>query len=197
MKKLGEYEIMPLVPMAPVADPQMSPDGARVLFTHSEVNMEEDKYDTQIWLLELKKKKPVQFTFGKENSSNPRWSHDGKRILFTSNRPSQDDPKAEDEKKKKAQIFVIPADGGEAKQITQIEEGVQNPAWSPDSKNILFRANVFKGEKAPEKSRSEQILEEQTAKEKEAKPEAEKPEEKKAEEKPKEKPEAKKEKGKE
>ena len=98
MKKLEEIKIMPLFPMAPVADPQMSPDGARVLFTHSEANMEEDKYDTQIWLLDLKKKKPVQFTFGKENSSNPRWSPDGKRILFNSKRTSHDDPTAEDER---------------------------------------------------------------------------------------------------
>ena len=152
MKKLEEYEIMPLFPMAPIASPEISPDGTKVLFTHSEVNMEEDKYDTQIWLLDLKKKKPVQFTFGKENSSSPRWSPDGKRILFTSNRPSPDDPKEEDEKKKKAQIFVIPADGGEAKQITQIEEGAQSPAWSPEGKNILFTAKVFKGEKASEES---------------------------------------------
>lgn len=114
MQKLEEIEIMPLFPMAPVGDPQISPDGSHVLFTYSEVNMEEDKYDTQIWMLDLNKKKPVQFTFGKENSANPRWSPDGKRILFTSNRPSPDDPKSEDEKKKKAQFFVIPADGGEA-----------------------------------------------------------------------------------
>jgi dipeptidyl aminopeptidase/acylaminoacyl peptidase len=152
MQKLDEIEIMPLVPMAPVGDPQISPDGSHILFTYSEVNLDEDKYDTQIWMLDLSKRKPVQFTFGKENCSNPRWSPDGKTILFTSNRPSPDDPKAEDEKKKKAQLFVIPVDGGEARQITQVEEGVQDPEWSPDGRSIMFRANVFKGEKATEES---------------------------------------------
>ena len=33
---------MPLFPMAPGGDPQISPDGSRTLFTYSEVNMEED-----------------------------------------------------------------------------------------------------------------------------------------------------------
>jgi dipeptidyl aminopeptidase/acylaminoacyl peptidase len=152
MKKLEEYPVMPLIPMAPVGDPQVSPDGAKVLFTYSEVNMEEDKYDTQIWMRDLKERKPRQFTYSKENSSNPRWSPDGKMIAFTSNRPSEEDPKEEDKKKKKAQLFVIPTDGGEARQLTRVEEGVQKPTWSPDNKNIMFLSPVFKGEKANEES---------------------------------------------
>ena len=152
MKKLEEYPVMPLIPMAPVGDPQVSPDGAKVLFTYSEVNMEEDKYDTQIWIRDLKERRPRQFTYSKENSSNPRWSPDGKMIAFTSNRPSEEDPKEEDKKKKKAQLFVIPTDGGEARQLTRVEEGVQKPTWSPDNKNIMFLSPVFKGEKANEES---------------------------------------------
>jgi len=110
MKKLEDYEIMDLFPTQPVADPQVSPDGTKVLFTYSTVNMEDDKYDTHVWLLALGERRPRQFTFGKENATNPRWSPDGGSILFTSSRPSEGD-KEEDEKKK-AQLFVIPADGG-------------------------------------------------------------------------------------
>jgi len=145
MQKLEEIEVMPLFPMSPVGDPQISPDGSRVLFTYSEVNMKEDRYDTQIWLLDLGAKKPVQFTSGEKSSSNPRWSPKGDRILFTSSRPSQGD--SEDEKKK-AQLFIIPADGGEARQVTWVDEAVRSPAWSPDGRSILFLSNVFKGEKA-------------------------------------------------
>ena len=149
MKKLEDYKIMPLYAGQPVGDPQVSPDGSKVLFTYSEVNMEEDKYDTHIWLLDLSKKRPTQFTHGKENASSPRWSPDGKTILFTSSRPSEDDKK-DDKEKKKAQIYLLPVDGGEAKRITDFEDGVQNPVWSPDGKTIYFTSAIFKGEKRKE-----------------------------------------------
>jgi len=151
MKKLTDYKVMPVFPMAPVSDPQVSPDGTRVLFTHSTVNMEEDKYDTHIWLLDLREKRPRQFTHGANNESSPRWSPDGKQILFLSNRPAEGE-KPDEKKKKKNQIWVIPADGGEARQITNVEEGAQSPAWSPDGKSILFLSKVFKGEKATDES---------------------------------------------
>lgn len=65
MKKLEDYTIMPLFPSQPVDDPQISPDGSKILFTYSEVNLEEDKYDTHIWIYDLDEKKPRQFTYGK------------------------------------------------------------------------------------------------------------------------------------
>ena len=53
MQRLEEIEIMSLFPATPVGDPQINPDGLRILFTYSEVNIEKDRYDTQIWLLEV------------------------------------------------------------------------------------------------------------------------------------------------
>ena len=40
----------------------------------------------------------------------------------------------------KKQIYVIAADGGEARQLTKVETGVNNLAWSPDSKRMAFSA---------------------------------------------------------
>ncbi|MFB0543771.1 MAG: prolyl oligopeptidase family serine peptidase, partial [Candidatus Bathyarchaeia archaeon] len=146
MKKLVDYKIMPLFPSQPVSDPQVSPDGTKVLFTYTTTNMAENKYDTHIWLLPLKEKKPRQFTHGKNNDTSPRWSPDGRTILFLSNRVSEEE-KAGEEKKKKTQIWLIPADGGEARRLTSVEEGAQRPAWSRDGKTILFSSQVSKGEK--------------------------------------------------
>jgi dipeptidyl aminopeptidase/acylaminoacyl peptidase len=144
MKKLEDYQIIPIIPWQPVADPQISPEGDKVLFTYSKVDYENNEYDSKIWLYDLNDKNSRQFTFGNGQDSSPRWSPDGKLVLFISNRTTS----SEEKENKKMQLWVIPARGGEAKCITNVEGGIQSPEWSPDGKHILFLSKVFKGEKA-------------------------------------------------
>lgn len=40
------------------------------------------------------------------------------------------------------QLHVIPADGGDAKRLTALPLGVENPVWAPDSRRIAFLARV-------------------------------------------------------
>lgn len=146
MKKLKDYKCMPIFPVLPVSDPQISPNGEWVLFTYTTVNMKKNMYDSHIWLHLLKERKTRQFTYGNGYDTNPRWSPDGSAILFLSNRLS-DGKKTNDEEKKR-QVWIIPANGGEAKRLTSVDRDVQSPAWSSDGKTILFFSKVFKGEKA-------------------------------------------------
>jgi len=146
MKKLEDYKIPPIFSMQPVSDPQMSPNEDKVLFTYATTNMKENKYDSHIWVLRLKEKRPKQFTHGVGNDTSPRWSPDGKNVLFLSNRKSRME-ETKDERPR-MQIWVIPADGGEATCLTSVKEDAQRPIWSPDANTILFFSNVFKGEKA-------------------------------------------------
>ncbi|MBO0783734.1 MAG: S9 family peptidase, partial [Ktedonobacteraceae bacterium] len=44
--------------------------------------------------------------------------------------------------KGKPQIWVIPTDGGEARQLTFMEHGASSPVWSPDGARLLFNAKV-------------------------------------------------------
>lgn len=55
---------------------------------------------------------------------HPAWSPDGQRIAFTS--------------KIRGGIWVIPANGGEARQLSEFGS---RPAWSPDSRTIVFQSN--------------------------------------------------------
>lgn len=115
-----------------VADPQVSPDGARVAFTRVAVDEEKDAYVTDLWLADVPAPgvapvppRPLTFT-GRD--AQPRWSPDGASLAFVR--------KGEDGKP--AQVHVLPLGGGEARALTSLEGGASSPAWSPDGARIAF-----------------------------------------------------------
>ena len=124
---MKRVEIMDLAKIRAVSSPQISPDGGSAVFVHTVMDFEKDEYRGDLWIADLESGEARQFTSGRRKDGNPRWSPDGKRILFTSKPPAE-----EDEEKKKAQLYVIDVDGGEARQLTDLEKGVEGPRWSPD-----------------------------------------------------------------
>jgi dipeptidyl aminopeptidase/acylaminoacyl peptidase len=109
----------------------VSPNGNQSVFTITEYDIESDKGETNIYLLDNNNGYMRQLTFtGKD--SNPVWSPDGQQIAFVSRR--NDGP---------AQLFVLPLNGGEAKQITDLPVGVYGLKWFPDGQKIAFGANIL------------------------------------------------------
>ena len=106
--------------------PVISPDGNHVLFTVTQTDWKNNRYDTEIWISK-DGKKPFQLTHNPDGSSgNPKWSPDGKWIAFTSSRGN------------KNQIYTIYTDGGEAFPVTREKNGVGAFEWSPDEARIAF-----------------------------------------------------------
>src|SRR5436309_2087520 len=64
-----------------IADPQISPDGSRVVFVRVWVNQKADRYDTALWIVPTDGGAARQLTAGPRDS-NPRWSPDGKTVAF-------------------------------------------------------------------------------------------------------------------
>lgn len=107
-----------------VTDPQLHPDGVRVAFVVSRMNLEEDRYDRHVWLWDGTQARP--FTHG-PGDARPRWSPDGDRLAFLRTPP---DPDA------KAQVAVMPAGGGEARVLTDFALGAREAEWSPDGNRL-------------------------------------------------------------
>lgn len=110
-----------------VGDPQMSPDGTRVLFTRKHTD-EKNKTITQLYTVDLAGGEPRQWTRAEGGAGAGRWSPDGKQIAFISGRD-----------KPGSQIYLMPTDGGEARKLTSLDEGsIGEILWSPDSAKIAF-----------------------------------------------------------
>lgn len=107
----------------------LSPDGKQVAYSLATHDADDDADYEQLWLLSIATGAARQLTFGKQRNHSPQWSPDGKTLAFISNRSG------------KAQIHLLPVDGGEARQLTEFKQGIGGgPVWSPDGKQLAFSA---------------------------------------------------------
>ena len=116
-----------------VADPALAPDGSRVVFTYGWVVEESLESHSRLRMIRLDSgagKSATEFTQG-ERDSYPKFSPDGLTIAFL--RPDNDG---------RRQIWLIPADGGEARQLTRSPGNVIDLAWAPDSGKLAYSAGV-------------------------------------------------------
>ncbi|HRP62708.1 MAG TPA: hypothetical protein PK400_05385, partial [Phycisphaerales bacterium] len=110
-------------------------DGARAVFAVRSIAEEAGKkhawsYRSHLYLVELGpvESEPRQLTFGDRNDRSPQLSPDGRRVAFV--RGDEDTPG-------RSQVWVMPVDGGEARQVTSLPHGASSPRWSPDGKSLL------------------------------------------------------------
>src|SRR5882762_6320454 len=62
-----------------IANPRISPDGSRVVYTYVTVNQKKDGYDTSLWIIPTSGGTARQLTSGPRDTS-PQWSRDGKLL---------------------------------------------------------------------------------------------------------------------
>jgi dipeptidyl aminopeptidase/acylaminoacyl peptidase len=118
-----------------VVGADLSADGARVAYATTRVGKKDDE-DTEfsdLNLLDVASGESRRLTFSDSTNNAPSFSPDGEMIAFTSSRGE------------KPQLYLLPVAGGEARQLTDLKQGVGGgAAWSPDGKTIAFTAGPAK-----------------------------------------------------
>jgi dipeptidyl aminopeptidase/acylaminoacyl peptidase len=105
----------------------ISDDGKNVVYTVQSTDWNDNRFDSEIWLSK-NGTKPFQLTnTPKGSSTSPSFSPGGEWIAFLADRGN------------KNQIHVMNLSGGEAKAVTNEEEGVSSFEWHPSGTKFIFQ----------------------------------------------------------
>jgi Tol biopolymer transport system component len=102
-----------------LSNPTLTPDGQTVIFA----------YEGDLWKANVSDGNATRLTAMQGYETSPRVSPDGKWIAFTGRQYGNGD------------IYIMPVNGGDVKQITYHSANDEVTSWSWDSKSIYFNSN--------------------------------------------------------
>ncbi len=125
------FTIEDLYKIKSVGSAVISNDGKQFLFTVTNYDLPKSNSNTEVYLSNIDGSNQRKITNNKAADFSPIWDKDSKGFYFVSYRTGS------------AQLFYLPLNGGEARQITDFYMGINSPKISPDGTKIIFSTKVF------------------------------------------------------
>ncbi|MDP2633880.1 MULTISPECIES: S9 family peptidase [unclassified Pseudoalteromonas] len=116
-----------------VNNPQISPDGKKIIYLRSGYDIMKDSAKRSIWMYDVKQNQHYPLLADEHNYGQPTWSPDAKKIAFTSNRSGSN------------QLYVYWLEQDKLALLTQLPKSIRSLSWSNNSNNIAFTMNVPAG----------------------------------------------------
>ena len=145
-----------------LSDPHISPDGKLVAYVVTKIDRTQNRRNATIWMVAIDgSRAPWQFTTSPQSANSPRWSPDGQSLAFLSSRPTGETagtgttatPGAE---QLRSQVYVLSMNGGEARRVTNLKNGISSLQWSPDGNRLVVVSRTGPSDSRPEsKDRSD------------------------------------------
>ena len=128
-----------------VGPPALSPDGRQAVVSVTRYDMDANTGTTHLWLLPTGAAAPRRLTACGGKDGQAAWSPaikgqgggPGAHIAFIAKREQ------EGRKDATPQLYLIAADGGEARRISDFAPGIESFKWLPDGRRIVFAAWVW------------------------------------------------------
>ncbi len=113
-----------------ISSPEVSPDGRTIAFVVTRSNFADNRYESELYALDLPSGAPRQLTFERHQASQPHWTPDGRTLSFlapdSANHP---------------QVWLMPMAGGDARRLTRSPTGVEHYTWRPDGRALAYAAS--------------------------------------------------------
>ena len=113
-----------------IGEPDISPDGTKVLYSVTNYNIEENKSYRDLYVVAVNGGTPVRVTSTPEKESSAIWRPDGKKIGYLSSKSGE------------MQLWEMNPDGTEPVQVSEIKGGISGFKYSPDMTKVLFTADI-------------------------------------------------------
>ncbi|MEM8512998.1 dipeptidyl aminopeptidase/acylaminoacyl peptidase [Massilia sp. MP_M2] len=128
------FTVEDLVNMERVGSPAVSPDATRVIYTVRSTDMEKNRGNTQLWMIDLRAAKPTpqRLTDHASSSADPEWSPSGDAVYFLSARSGS------------SQVWRQPVAGGAPVKVTDLPLDVDNFRVAPTGDRLAFSLAVFR-----------------------------------------------------
>jgi acylaminoacyl-peptidase len=107
-------------------DPQISPDGERVVYVRNFMDVMKDVRRSNLWIVDAAGGNHRPLTTGNDNDTSPRWSPDGERLAYVSSADGS------------SQLYVRWMDTGMTAKLTNLTSAPSSVSWSPDGTKLAF-----------------------------------------------------------
>ena len=121
------FELSDVFDLEYAADPQIAPDGERVVYARSFMDKMKDRRASRLWVVGGDGTGHRPITEPDVRASQPRWSPSGDRIAYVA--ATEGDG---------AEVYVRWMDTGQTARLTQLDASPSGLAWSPDGEHLAF-----------------------------------------------------------
>ena len=113
-----------------LSDPQVSPDGQRVVYGVSFYDIEKNRGNRDLYSISSRGGAARRITAFQGNEFNARWRPDGRRVGFLSGQSGS------------VQLWEMNPDGSDKTRITAIDGGISNFLYAPSGRHVSFTRNI-------------------------------------------------------
>jgi acylaminoacyl-peptidase len=119
----AKFQLMDVFRLQYASDPQISPDGKRIVYVRQFMDIKKDRRRGNLWLINTDGSEHRALTTGDGNERMPRWSPDSKSLVYLTG-PSE--------------LMLRSPDSPSATKLAKLPAEPLGIAWSPDGKSLAF-----------------------------------------------------------